>query len=367
MKKNKYIDSSSFFFGVIIGMIIIASIFRYKYPYIIKVEALKNKIKENYIEEVTDEQLNEGIYDGLVKSVDDFYTAYLDKEALKEDDKMSTGEYAGVGIGYIYDEKEENLKILDVFEGSPAYQKGIIKNDRIIEINNISLKNKNEDEILKLISGDIDTTINIKIKRNDEIIEKELTRKKVNVETVKSKILNDNVGYFKIRYFDLNTAEEFTTQFNSMKKEIDFLIIDLRDNPGGIVSSAEGIADLFLKEKTIMYTESKNGSRDYSKADSDFVDKKIYLLANENTASSSEILISALRDNEKATLIGEQTYGKGIMQTLFPFKDETAIKITVAKIYTPDGITIHKKGIKPDVFYDKDDIVEEVSKMIKKK
>jgi carboxyl-terminal processing protease len=297
--------------------------------------------------------LLEGAIAGLAYATQDPYTIYYSKENMQLFDEKSQGRYCGIGIT-VKSDANGILTVIDTFENSPARAAGLMGGDKIIKVDAKDVTTTNdEDIVINLIKGTEGTNVNINIYRpsQEEYLDFIVTRKEIKVENIKSEIFNKHTGYIKISMFGNNTAKEFGRHLSQMiKKGITRLIIDVRDNPGGNYSEVVRICDMILpKDALIVYTENREGKRFEDRSDKNSIDMPIIVLINSNSASASEILAGSLKDNNKARLLGEQTYGKGLVQTIHRFYDGSGIKYTVSRYFTPSGSEIDKIGIKPDV------------------
>jgi len=248
--------------------------------------------------------------------------------------------------------KTGNIIVINPIDGSPAAEQGIQSGDIITKVDGEPCKGEDITLVSNKIKGEEGTTVDLELIRGEQTIEKTITRRKVVIQDVISKVLDNNIGYIQLISFDEMSSENFEKAYNDLKsKGIKKLIIDIRDNGGGIVSDATDIAGLFVpKGNTLMITEDKNGNKQVTKSERDNNNTmKVVLLVNGNSASASEILTGALKDNKAATIVGETTFGKGVMQEIFPIETGGAMKITIQEFKTPNGDTINKVGIKPDV------------------
>lgn len=294
---------------------------------------------------------------GLTLAADDKYTNYYNSDKFKT--YMLNGQNTYLGIGVVLGADENGLEIYSVSENSPAEKAGLLKDDIILEING----EKMTSESVRLAADKIRESkgsIELVIQRNNESINIFLEKASIEKHTVSSKIIDDNIGYIKISSFDrkddadknsVDTYDEFTNEARELKNSgCDKLVIDLRDNPGGDVNVVSNIADYLLPKCVITYIEDKKGRKKYHYSDERYEDFEIVLLVNQNSASASELLAGALKDNGKAEIVGEKTYGKGIVQNIYSFSDGSGISITTARYYTPNGECIHQVGIEPDYY-----------------
>lgn len=316
--------------------------------------SLKNieKIMEKYfLYDIDEQKVIDGAIDGYISALNDEYTEYIPAEQMEEYTENITGNYVGVGI-YMLENKEQNrIEVLSPIVESPAAEAGILPGDIIFSVNGVEYTGEQIDEASNEIKGPEGTTVKLVILRGEEKIEFEITRKKINTNPVISKKLDNNIGYLEITSFDEGTAEDFKSKFENLKNEgITSLIIDLRNNGGGIVDEALEIADYIVpKGKNLLITVDKNQNEKIEKAEQDpIIDMPIVVLVNENTASSSEILAGALKDLEEATIVGTTTYGKGVIQQVISLRTGAGIKVTVEEYYTPNRNKINGVGIEPD-------------------
>ncbi len=322
-----------------------------------KIDTIRSMLQEKYIGEISDQNLQESAIKGYVEGLKDKYSEYVSAAEWQEFEEQALGNFVGVGV-YLAQDKEENFVILTPIPESPAEEVGLLSGDIIQRIDDKTCKGNTLDEVSNRLRGIEGTKVKVEVKRGEQILTFTIERKTIKVAPISSKIFNETVGYLEIISFDDGTAEEFKTKYNELKqKGIKSLIIDLRDNGGGIVEEAVQIADFLLpKDKTILITKSKTQKeeRTVSLYDGE-TDLKIVILANENSASSSEILVAALKDNERATILGNKTYGKGVMQTVYSLKDGSALKITTDEFFTPKDEKINGIGIEPNI---KEDLSE---------
>ena len=318
--------------------------------YLIKV---KSTIDKYYLwnDKIDEEKLETGAVEGYVAALGDEYTEYIPADEMKEFTEEITGNFVGIGIYMVADEKSDRVVVYYPIPNTPAEKAGIKAGDLIVSVNGVEYTAKDLDSIADYIKGEEGTTVNLVVERDGERLSFEITRAKVNTNPITIKVLDNNIGYLKLPSFDQGTADDFKEkvkelQGNGAKK----LIIDLRNNGGGIVNEATDIADYLLdKGKTIISTSDNKEKKEvtYSKNDPIF-DMPVVVLVNGNSAGASEILVCSLQDNERATIVGTTTFGKGIIQTLLSLTDGSGLKITTEEYYTPKGITIHKVGITPN-------------------
>ncbi len=318
-----------------------------------KIQVLKAHLDKYYLGEINESDMEEYAIKGYIAGLGDEYTEYLTKDEYEELMVDVNGNYVGIGI-YMTQDREGNVVVLLPIKGSPAEEVGLKTGDIITKVNGEDVKDLDLSLVAKKVKGEEGSTVDLEIQRDDEVLNKTVERRTVKINQVEGEVLDNNIGYIQILSFDSNSAIEFENKLNElMKQNIKSLIVDVRDNGGGIVSEATDIADLFLsKDKTIMIELDKDENREITKAKKDATvssDIKVVILANENSASASEILIGALKDNGVAEVIGTKTYGKGVMQEIVPVSTGGALKLTIKEFKTPNENTINKKGISPDI------------------
>lgn len=325
---------------------------------------LKNIIDDRYLGEIDEEKLTQGAIKGYIAAIDDPYTEYFTKEEMEEFEIETTGNFVGIGIYMTQDIVNNTILVLAPIENSPAYKAGILPGDIISKVDGVSYTGDEMSQVSSKIKGEEGTTVELEIIRNnDEVLNFTIKRENVKLNPIESKIYNNNIGYISFTSFDEDCSKEFKEKYKELKeKNIKSLIIDLRNNGGGIVDEALNIADLIVdKDSTTLITTDKNGKEKISKGkENPIIDIPIVVLVNENTASASEILAAALKDNEKATIIGKNTYGKGVIQQLITLADGSGIKITTNEYYTPNKERINQIGIKPDIEVDLPENVENI-------
>ena len=315
----------------------------------------RSELEKKYIGEINDEKLIEGAIKGYVDALGDPYTTYYTKEEMKTIMEETNGNFVGIGIYMTKDLEKNAILIIKPIEDSPAEKAGILPGDIITKVDDIEYSGDNLEEASNKIRGEEGTTVKLEIYRDGETKTFELTRTKVVVSHVTAKVLDNNIGYIAISDFEGECASEFETKYKQLEKQgIKKLIIDIRNNGGGIVDEALKIANMLVdKDSTLLITKDKSGTEEITKAtEKSIINIPTVLLVNEYSASASEILAGALKDNEKATLVGTKTYGKGIIQELHQLSDGSGLKITVSEYYTPNHNAIHKIGITPDIEID---------------
>lgn len=320
------------------------------YSYIKKV---KSTIDKYYLwcDEIDETKLETSAIEGYVKGLGDEYTEYIPADKMKEYKENIIGNFVGIGIYMIADETSGRVVVYYPIPESPAEKAGIKPGDQIISVNGTEYTSEDFETISDYIKGEEGTTVNLVIKRGEEQIKFDIVRERINTNPISIKIINNNIGYLKLPSFDQGTAEDFKSKVEELVAQgATSLIIDLRNNGGGIVDEATSIADFILeKGNTIITTVDNKGNKETTLSKTEPIIKlPINILVNENSASASEILVCSLKDNGKAKIIGTTTFGKGIIQTLLSLTDGSGLKITTEEYYTPKGTKIHKTGIKPD-------------------
>lgn len=324
--------------------------------------SIRKIIDKKFLGEIDEEKILNETIKGYVKGLDDPYTEYMTKEEMEEFNTDIMGNFTGIGI-YLTNDVERNvIVIISPIKDSPAYKAGILPGDIITKVDDVSYTGEQLTEASNKIKGEIGTKVKLEILRNDETIELEITREHIKINHVESKILNNNIGYIEFNSFDDGCSDEFKEKVEELKsKNITSLIIDIRNNGGGLVDEAIKIADYIVeKDVTLLITKDKTGEEEITKAEIDpIIDVPIVVLTNGSSASASEILAGALKDNGKATIVGEKTYGKGVIQQLLTLTDGSGLKITTSEYYTPNRNKINEVGITPDVEVKLDEEVED--------
>ena len=291
----------------------------------------------------------------MLNNLNDPYTRFLDPKQFNEMRIDTSGELTGVGIQILKDSESGFLVIVSPIAGSPASESGIKAKDKIISIDNISTKGLDIEGAVKLIRGKKGTKVNLEILRNGSIFNKTLVRKKIEIKSVTSKINSSRngflVGYLRIKQFNANASKDLKQVILDYEtKNVSGYILDLRSNPGGLLDSSIEISRQFIDKGIIVSTLSKNGLKEVKRANgSALTSKPLVVLVNEGSASASEIVSGAIKDNLRGKLVGKKTFGKGLVQSMRSLVDGSGLTVTVAKYLTPNGIDINKFGIKPDI------------------
>ena len=328
-----------------------------------KLDRYKSIIDEYYLGEVNEEDLTEGAIKGYIEGLGDPYTEYISKENMEDYLADTMGNFVGIGIYMINDPTSGKIMVLSPIKGSPAEKAGILPGDLIISIDGTEYSGEESSIAASKIKGEEGTTVKLEILRGTQNMSFEIKRENIIVNPVEGKILENNIGYISFTSFDEKTAEEFKNKFEELQKSnIKSLIIDLRNNGGGLVDQALKIANYIVPKDSVLLCEvDKNNNEKIEKAKEDpIINMPIVVLVNENTASSSEILAGALKDLGKAKIVGTTTYGKGVIQEILTLSDGSGLKITTEKYLTPNKTEINKIGIKPDEEVKLPDSVENI-------
>ena len=315
-----------------------------------KVEVVKSYLDEYYVEDVDDALVDEMLYTGMMAGAGDRYTYYMSEETLDQYLENANGNFDGVGIE-VYTTQEGEVTISRVMEGQPAEEAGMQEGDVIIGVDGEDMRGKLVSDVAAKMLGKAGTPVTIQVLRKStgETLEMTMNRAVVVMESVDSRMINGNIGYISISGFKENTYDQFKTALDALQeKGMQGLVLDLRDNPGGLVKSVYHIGEELLPEGTMVYTMDKQEKREDLECDEEYLDIPLVVLVNENSASASEILAGAVKDTGRGKLVGMQTFGKGLVQRLFTLPDGSGLNVTIQKYYTPNGTSIHGVGIAPD-------------------
>lgn len=317
-----------------------------------KLSLLEAYTGKYYLNKIDSSNVEENIYKGFAKGLQDPYAEYYTKSEYKQLTEEDSGEYEGIGISVAKDTDTGYAEIISVFKDQPAYKAGLKTGDLIIAVNKKDTADMELQDVVSEIKKKENKKVVLTIYRDKKSKDYTVEKTSVQLDTVSYKMKDNKVGYIAVSQFLENTGDQFDEAVTALeKKGMKSLIVDLRDNGGGLLNTCtQMVSRVIAKDKMIVYTKDKEGNKQEFKSDSDkTVDVPIVILTNGNTASASEIMTGCLKDYGKATVVGTKTYGKGIVQNIMPLPDGSAIKFTIAKYYTPNGTDIHKKGIKPDV------------------
>lgn len=325
-------------------------------------KGFRSVIDSQFKGEIDETKLLDGAVKGYVEGLGDKYSEYMTAEEWEDFQATALGDFEGIGI-YVSLDKNSNVVILSTIKDSPAEIAGLKEKDVIVEVDEENvLGAKDASDVTAKIKGPSGTKVHLKIARGDEYLEFDVQREMVKIYHVESEMLENNIGYIALYTFDTDCSVEVKKAIEDLQsKGAQKLILDLRNNTGGLVSEAYQIANLFIpKGKDILITEYADGTKQTSKTEGDNItDMELVLLVNEYSASASEILAGALKDNDRATIVGTTTYGKGVIQQVFSLLDGSVLKLTIAEYYTPNGTKIHQIGLKPDYEVELPEVKEE--------
>ena len=311
-----------------------------------------DKINKDYVEEINQGDVMDAAINGVLQSLDP-YSAYMSPETFKEMETETSGKFGGLGIEVGMEFGV--VKVITPMDGSPAEKEGVKAGDYIVKINSVQVQGKTLSEAVELMRGPVGTSLELTIRRKGlkKALVFEVTREIIEVKSVKSKIIDDSVGYIRLTAFNENSSKQIKNIIKKFKKNnIDKFILDLRNNPGGLLSQAVKISDFFLNNGEIVSTKSRKSSenRKYFAKKGDIIDgETLVVLINYGSASASEIVAGALKDHKRAIIIGNNSYGKGSVQSIIPLKNKGAIRLTISKYYLPSGKSISGTGITPDI------------------
>lgn len=319
-----------------------------------KSNELYNTIDDYYLNEIDNNKIQDGIYKGMVDSLGDQYTVYYNAEEYKQFTTSSSGTYCGIGVVVSQNASTGAITIVKTFKKGSGEKEGMLAGDIIYKIEGKKIAGLELSKVVAKIKGEEGTFVKVTVLRNGKEIEFNLERRELEIDTVTYRIEEKDgkkIGYIAVSEFDEVTASQFKSAIDGLEKEgIQGLVIDLRDNPGGLLDVTCEMLDRMIKKGVLVYTVDKNGRRvDEEAVDNLSFDKPVAILVNGNSASASEVFSGAMKDYNAAVLVGTRTFGKGIVQSIVPFGDGTAMKVTVSKYYTPNGVNIHGTGIEPDV------------------
>lgn len=322
-----------------------------------KISMINRYLEDGYIYEYDEDKMLEQAVAGYVEGLDEKYTYYYNPEEFKSYTESLQDSYVGIGVIVSVNDYDQ-IEVVAPFEDSSAYEADVKPGDILSAVEDEEFTGKRMSEaVAKIKGGKEGTTVNLTFIRNGEVLKKTIERRRVSSQSVKSEMLDNNIGYMRITAFNMedegsdeNTYTEFVKHYNDLRdKGMEKMIIDLRDNPGGALDVVTDIADEILPKGLITYIEYKDGSRKEMMSDDKSIDMPMAVLINENSASASEVLTGALKDYGAATVIGKTSYGKGVVQSVIPFYDGSGMSLTIAKYYSPNGVCIHGTGIEPDI------------------
>ncbi|PKM76988.1 MAG: S41 family peptidase [Firmicutes bacterium HGW-Firmicutes-15] len=354
MKDNKIFRGFTIFFSIL-GLLVFLSVgfvFATNSSGLSSMLSVMGLIKAESLYTPHSDKMIEGATAGIVASLNDPYSKYLNKNQWQELKLQLNAEFGGIGV-YVVEMEGGKLTIVSPIKGTPAARAGLKNGDIITKINGESAVGMNQDDAVQLMRGDPGTQLELSVFRTDDSKEYDfkIVREIINVPSVEDKIVSDIplLGYIKLNQFHARSAQEIATSVNKMEdQKIKGLILDLRDNGGGDFDAALAIADIFLDKQEVVSVKDAKGVETVHNAGVGSYNAPLIVLVNKNSASASEILAGALQDNGRAVLVGEKTYGKGLVQTVYPLRDGGALKLTTQKYFTPKGTDINQIGINPD-------------------
>ena len=312
-----------------------------------------NKINKEYVEEIDQSEAMDAAINGVLQSLDP-YSAYMSPESFENMQTETSGEFGGLGIEVSMEAGV--VKVISPLDDSPAYEAGVKAGDYIVKINNIQVQGKTLNEAVEIMRGPVGSDIEITVRRKGvkKALVFNITRKIIKVRSVKSKIIDNNIGYLRLTAFNENSSNQIKKKINEFNKNenIEKFILDLRNNPGGLLSQAIKITDFFLSSGEIVSTKSRqeNENRKWFAQAGDILNgETLVVLINNGSASASEIVAGALKDHKRAILVGENSYGKGSVQSIIPLRNKGAIRLTISKYYLPSGESISEVGVSPDI------------------
>ncbi|MGE5677679.1 MAG: S41 family peptidase [Pseudomonadota bacterium] len=316
-----------------------------------KLLSLKEYIKSNYVDGAEDSKLVEGAIKGMFESLQDPYSVYMTKDEFKNFNESTKGSYGGIGV-IVTRSEDGYVTVVAPIEDTPGERVGLKTNDRIVKVDGKDIVGIDLEAAVSMLKGKKGTEVNLTVMRDGEkaALEFKIVREEIVIKTVKSDVMENNIGYIRISMFDEDTGSEFKKALDGLKeKKIKGLVLDLRQNPGGFIDQCVQVADELLDEGLIVYTEDKEKKREDYKSKNGKLEVPFVVLIDEGSASASEIVSGAIKDRKAGLLIGTKSFGKGLVQSIEQLRDGSGMKLTTQKYYTPNGISINKKGIQPDI------------------
>lgn len=316
-----------------------------------KVHLLEGYISSYFLDEIEEEKMADAVYKGMVNGLDDKYAAYYTKEEYQDILEKNQGTYCGIGAYIATDQETGLVQILKPLEDSPYQKAGGKAGDLIYKVDGKDMTGKELSEVQALVKGEKGSKVELTVIREKKQLTLTVVRDEIKEETVTYQMLPEKIGYIQVSSFDGVTVEQFDSAVDALEQQNQkAMVIDLRDNGGGLLDSAVKMLDRILPKGLVVYSQDKQGKKqEYFAQDEEQFTKPLVVLVNGNSASASEVFSGAIQDEKAGILMGTQTYGKGIVQTIFELEDKSALKLTTAKYYTPSGRNIHGKGLTPDV------------------
>ena len=317
-----------------------------------------DKIKQEYVDEINESDVMDAAINGVLQYLDP-YSVYMNPELFESLQTDTKGEFGGLGIEVSMEAGV--VKVISTIDDTPAFKAGIKAGDYIIKINDEQVQGKTLMEAVRLMRGPIDSSINLTIRRKGEkkIINKTIIRKMIQVKSVEAKIIKNNIGYLRLKSFNSNSSKQLVEKIGNFEKskKLTGYILDLRNNPGGLLTQAINVTDFFLNDGEIVSTKGRKASenrRFFAKKGDKVKGKPLIILINNGSASASEIVAGALKDHKRAILLGENTYGKGSVQSIIPLSDGGGMRLTISKYYLPSGQSISEIGVSPDILVEEE-------------
>lgn len=317
-----------------------------------RIEEVLSLLQSKYMGELDIDELTDGAIEGILSKIEDPYTRYLTEEEYAEETRDSSEEYSGIGVHMSWSVKEAKLKIISVMPDTPAKEAGLKAGDIITEVDGVSVTADNITKMSDSIKGEEGTVVKIVVDRKGQSMSFDVTRAHIIANNIESNVFEDDIGYIRILQFDVDIYDQFKTEYDKLIKteKVKGLVIDLRDNPGGLVNETIKIADLLVKDGVILKVKYADGTtKTYRATGTNSCAVPLVVLVNENSASASEILSGAIKDLKQGTIVGTTTFGKGIMQSIIGLEGGDGLSITIAKFYTASENEIHGVGIEPDI------------------
>ena len=305
-----------------------------------------------YYDEFQKEDIQKGIVSGLIEGLEDPYSVYYTKDDYKDLQIATSGTYYGIGAGLTQDKKTMEVRVSKIYKGTPAEEAGLKEDDVILYVGDVDATSMELSKLVQMIRGEEGTKVHLQLYRESEgkTLDFDVERKNVELPSVEGQMLEGAIGYIQIGEFQTNTPEQFHKILTDLEQQgMKGMIVDVRSNPGGLLGAVVDVLDELLPKGVVVYTQDKYGNRQDFESDPSCVEYPIVVLADENSASAAEIFAGAIKDFDYGTVVGTTTFGKGIVQSIFPLEDGDALKITTAKYFTPKGNYIHGVGIEPDV------------------
>ena len=323
-----------------------------------KLDLLMQLVELYYYEDVDTDEMLESAAVGLIAGIGDVYSVYYTKEDMEAFNEETEGEYAGIGCQLLADPTDQMITVTRVFKGSPAEEAGMRSGDKIVYVNDVYYSAYEMDAAVDVMRGTPGEDVKVTVLRGLDTVDFDITRKVVNINYVEYEILDGNIGYVMVYDFLGDAVEGFRAALEAFQAaNVTGMIIDLRNNGGGLLDASVEMADMILPEGTVVSVRDKNGAEEAFTIDGEYYDVPMVVLVNGYSASASEILSGAIRDTGEGTLVGTKTFGKGVVQSVIDFPDGSGLKVTTARYFTPSGECIHGVGIEPDVEVELDEDV----------